>query len=279
MKSYSYLVNESKTLTQIRGMAEVYEEHAAMHLSRIREDIVKSRDFFEKLGQLAVEVGTDNIAATAATGGSQVSILVTANEGLYGDIIEQTFRLFLAFITTHTTDVFVIGTSGNQMMRTFAPTISYTSISLSDTHIDEASFTKTFALLFPYRTVNIFYGKFQSIATQHAVMSTMTGDMGADSVDISRVSFKKRLMYLYEPSLRAVSALFGREINASVFNQILQESQLAKHASRMMHLDAAIEKMDESLKTLATQKRSSWKKITERKQQSRLAGLFARGDL
>jgi F0F1-type ATP synthase gamma subunit len=165
------------------------------------------------------------------------------------------------------------------MMHTFAPTIAYQSVDLSDTHIDEASFTRVFSLLFPYRTVNVFYGKFQSIATQHAVMSTLNGNMGTDTVDVSKVSSKKQLMYLYEPSLKAVSGLFGREINASVFNQILQESQLAKHASRMMHLDEAIEQMDETLKGLNKQKRSSWKKIVERKQQSRLAGLFARGDV
>ena len=279
MKSYLSLINEINTLVQIRSMSELYEEHAALHLSRIREDIIHSRDFFEKLGQLAIEVGTDNIAASSSTTEPQATILITANEGLFGDIIEHTFRLFLAYISTHTTDVFVVGTMGKQMMHDFAPTTPYSSIALSDTHIDEATFTKTFTMLFPYRTVNIFYGKFQSIATQQAVMSTITGDMGTESIKVPQARSTKQLMYLYEPSLEAVAGLFGREINASVFSQILQESQLAKHASRMMHLDAAIQRMDETLGSLAKQKRSSLKKIAERKQQSRLAGLFARGDL
>ncbi len=281
MKSVTDITFETNSLLQIRGMVEVYEELAAIRLSKIREDIIKNREFFERLEQLATAVGSDTETAyaNAPAENRQTTVLVTANEGLYGDLIEHTFRQFLTFIETHPAPIFVIGKMGAQLMHDAAGGKQFTLIPLSDTAIDEAALAETLTQLSTYRTVNIFYGKFRSIATQNPVMSTITGETAKNYADTPQTLAKKHLMYLYEPSIADVSLLFGTEIKASVLNQVLQESLLAKHASRMMHLDTAIERMDEQLKTLADQKRASLKKITERKQQARIAGLMARGGI
>jgi len=275
MKSYTHLVREAITLFHIRGMVEVYEELAAMRLSAIRTEIMQNRAFFEQLEQLAQEVGADTETAANPAPKKDAVLLVTANEGLYGDIIERTFRQFSTFIAARDMDIFVIGKMGTQLLHEYAPNKPFTPIALSDTHIDKKTVTGVTNLLLPYRTIHVFYGKFHSIALQNIIMSTLTGEV--IDTNAAQTLLKAHLMYLYEPSLASVSTLFGTEIKASVFEQILQESQLAKHASRMMHLDAAIEHIDESLAELAQNKRQSLKKINQQKQQARIAGLFARG--
>ena len=108
-------------------------------------------------------------------------------------------------------------------------------------------------------------------------MGVVSGQMFPQSQEELQILAKKRMMYLYEPSVYSVSELFTKEVLAGVLEQMILESQLSKFASRVMHLDRAVEKVDEELKHLEGDKRKARKQTTEKKQNAMMVNVMSRG--
>jgi len=70
-----------------------------------------------------------------------------------------------------------------------------------------------------------------------------------------------------------IARIFEGEIMASVFEQVLYESQLAKFASRMLSLDRALENVDKRIGEVDQRLRRLKHKITNSRQLSRLSGM------
>lgn len=274
MKSYKSLLSESANLLEIKGLIEVYEELAAGKMQKIRKFILSGRDFFESLEKLSDEVGSDFESVTASEK-KTTAVFISANTGLYGEIIDKTFREFLDFISKNETEVYIIGKLGEELMKSLAPQISYRPLPFSDGDIVPEEFNLALASLFPYKKITVFYGKFYNIATQRPFVSKLSGETLTRSQNPEELK-KIRFRYLYEPSLYAVSEVFAGEILTSMLDSILRESQLAKQASRLMQLDQTIENIDLNLEKITSEKRSLRKKTLNRKQNAMISGIMAR---
>ena len=69
MKNIKKIKTEIRDTSQFKSIVEVYEEISAMKMRNIREGIVDSREFLERLAYLSNEVGSD-LASVVGTGGS-----------------------------------------------------------------------------------------------------------------------------------------------------------------------------------------------------------------
>lgn len=274
MRSYKSLLSDTANLLEIKGMVEVYEELAAGKMQKIRKFILSNRDFFESLEKLSDEVGSDFESVVAAEK-KTTAVFVSANTGLYGEIIDKTFRQFLDFIAQNETEVYVIGKLGESLMQSLAPRVAYRSLPFSDDEILPEEFDSLLATLFPYKKIIVFYGKFYNIAIQRPFVSRLTGEVLTRSQNPDEFA-KIRFRYLYEPSLLSVSEVFAGEILTSMLDAILRESQLAKQASRLMQLDQTIENIDLNLTKITAEKRSLRKKSLNRKQNSMISGIISR---
>jgi F0F1-type ATP synthase gamma subunit len=276
MKTIKSVISENKDTLELKGLIEVYEELAATKMQKIRAGILASRDFFEGLSRLSDEVGSDFAQVIAGFGKKTAAVFLGANTGLYGEIIDKTFGLFLDFIRQNRADVFVVGELGQELMRQHAPGVRYQLLNLDDDKIDPESFRELVLRILPYRRILVFYGKFKNLAVQLASQTGISGDLLPKSEEDWQMLRKKRLSYLYEPSLEGVSGVFAKEILTSIFEQTLRESQLARFASRLMRLDQAIENVNLSLAKLNGEKRSLRKKILGKKQNIMISGVMAR---
>ena len=274
MKSFKYLISESKNLEEIKGFIEVYEELAASNMQKVRKLILSAREFFENLEKLSAEVGSD-VNSIIKSGKKIAAVFVSSNGGLYGEIIDRTFQFFLEFVKKNEAEVYVVGRLGATLMKTLAPGIPFQVFECSDDTILRGDFDLILRRLFPYSRIVVFYGKFYNIAVQHPYVSDISGEFLSKSPDTQDLS-KIRFRYLYEPSLFRVSEFFAGEILSSSLEQILRESQLAKHASRLMQLDQTLEVINTNLDKLKNQKRQLGKKISGKKQNSMISGIIAR---
>jgi len=280
MKTYKQLTEEKKDMQEMRGLVEVYEEIAAKKMQAVREAILSSRAFFEGLAKLSEDVGADfsqflNRVDPGSTHSVTAVVFISANEGLYGDIIERVFQAFLSFIKKDGVDVFVVGRVGAELMDSYAKGISYKKMEIGDDKIDEEEFSQVAKQLLPYKNIVVFYGRFQSIVNQEASSMTISGEMLQRLVP-EYEDVTKHMRYLYEPTLVDISNIFGNEIMASTLEASVRESQLAKFASRMMNLDVAMERIDEHLIKVGFERLKIHKRSLDKKQRQIISGVVVR---
>ena len=276
MTSLKRVSDEVLAHNSMRSLIEVYEEMAAEAMRKIREAILSSRDYYRGLAKLSEEVGADIAQITDSTVNRRALVLLSSDRGMYGEITDRVFQRFLEAIkqVDDKTDIYITGKMGEEMMRLLAPKINFVTLDF-----DEAEFENSLMMLstklIHYRFVEMFFGQFGSVARQEAVSRTlsaavvnMTQDKWAGDVSI-------KLSYIYEPNIRDISTLFGEQIFGGILEQTIKEDQLAKQASRLMHLDSAWNQVDKELKKSTRRYSKLHKRISGRKQNTTLASYVA----
>ncbi len=85
-------------------MIEAYEEISAIRMRKVKKSILERREFMEGLNEAfayiayAYKIYRESLKEKAKnnilnTNGKTVSILLSSNTGLYGDVIRNTFNL------------------------------------------------------------------------------------------------------------------------------------------------------------------------------------------
>lgn len=272
------LQTEIEGLMSLKSLVEVYEEVAAGRMQRVRGAVLQSRQFLEDLLIVFMKVKTayresaKNFAPWRRRNGKTVVVFISANAGLYGDIIDRTFEAFGKFVTTEKPQVVVLGKLGVKMMADHLPEVLYNYFDFSDEGVDLESFDMIMRYLIQFERILVFYGKFRTILYQDPVMTSVTGD----AVEVTQIEGAKttdKTKFLFEPSVETVAQVFEGEILASLFEQTLHESQLSKYASRMLALDKAVDNIESRLKNINIEGRKIKHKTQNRKQLATISGI------
>lgn len=280
MQSIKNIVSDIKNTSEVRGLIEVYEEIAATRMQKIRSSVTAGSDYFEGLAKLSDEVALD-LAGAFDNKRKLAAVFLSADTGLYGDIIDKIMVSFVNFVKQEKLDAFVIGSLGKELLSSYAPEMKITVLPFQadKESLQEEDLKNMMQILNPYTKIYIFHGKFESIARQDTLDSVISGP------DISKYGLagesekeiaKKRFANLYEPSVDAVGEKFAHEISASVFDASIKENQLAKYAARLMHLDSAINTIDQRLAKLDSDAKRMRKKAEAKKQIERTARKWQR---
>lgn len=275
MKSLKYLISDIKSTSEIRGLMEVYEEIAATKMQKIRKTVTASSDYFESLAHLSDAVALDLDNGFEGKNKS-AAIFLSANTGLYGDLIDKVMVSFVDFVKKSNVDTFIAGSLGMSLMKSYAPEVKFSELGIGgdEESLDQTTLGIVMQTLSAYSKVYIFHGRFESIARQSVLSSAISGPdiqkygMGDKSKKEIAV---KRLIYIYEPSVEDVGNRFAKEISTSIFDNSLKQNQLAKYAARLMHLDSTIYNINSRLDKLDVEKKRMKKKIEQKKQTERTA--------
>src|SRR3989338_7306965 len=254
------LTKEAEFLTILRTILETYEEIAATRMASIRSSVLNSRDFLLEINAIFQQVKTSYKAQIEELmrdkkikdpskltfikrNGKTLYVFVSANTGLYGDIIRKTYDVFINSIKKEPGDVAIIGKLGLEMFkadRTSAP-VSY--FDCPDNRIDSEILKKIVEHIIQYERVLVFYEQFNTVISQSPIITSISGDP---------LPWEKRenppVKYFFEPSLQKIMEFFEKEIFGSIFQQTIFESELAKFAARMVSLDFASENTKNRLK-------------------------------
>jgi len=118
-----------------------------------------------------------------------------------------------------------------------------------------------------YEKVLVFYEQFNNVVSQSPIVTNISGDplpweKGGPSV-----------RYFFEPSLEKIMEFFEKEIFASIFQQTIFESELAKFAARMVSLDFASENTKNRLKQVILAKNRIKHQEDNKKQLGKFASM------
>lgn len=251
---------EIEFLKTIKNIMETYEEIAASRMQKIRSSVLMSRDFVfeinsifqhvkhsykndvEKIMKKKKSKDSSKFSFTKRNG-KTLYVLITSNTGLYGQVIQDTYDMFEERYREQTADVAIIGKLGLQYFKQDFPNDLYTYFDFPDTKIDEETLKKTVAFLIAYQEIIVFYEQFVNVVVQQPLATSISGDQ------LPWEQTSAEIKYFFEPSLEKVLGFFEKEIFASIFEQTVYESELAKFASRMVSLDGAVTRTKTNLKT------------------------------
>ena len=106
-------------------------------------------------------------------------------------------------------------------------------------------------------------------------MTSVSGDAEIAVTDVVVGPDGKQIAkhYLFEPSFEEIVKVFNGEILASIFEQTLHESQLAKFASRMLALDRSEDNIEKRLVKIRLEEVRLSHRLQNKKQLSTMSGL------
>lgn len=271
MISRKQIVLEIDGLNALKGLVEVYEEVAAGRMQKVRGAVMQSRQFLSGLLSIFEKVraaykGVEKVGWRQRNGKS-VAVFVSANTGLYGDIVDRTFDMFREFVKGNKPQVVILGKLGLKMMTDKMPTQLYNYYDFSDDEVEMESFKIIMRYLIQFEKIIVFYGSFKTILSQMPAQMVVSGDIVLNN----ETTETKKNQYLFEPSVEVVAQVFEGEILSSLFEQTLHESQLAKFASRMLALDRSIDNIDTRLGIMHVEER----RVKHRMINKKMLGTFS----
>ena len=200
--------------------------------------------------------------------GKTVFVFLSANVGLYGDIIRKTFHFFAEQVNRYHPEVIVVGRIGRVLFEETFPGVSYSYFDFPDTHIDLDSIRKISRTIHEYEDVFIFHGRFKNVVEQLPVSSNISGqELGGGAPHDAGAR------YIFEPTLEDVAIFFETEIFASTLEQSFNESRLAKLASRMMLLDRSTTHIDTEAHKMYFEKQRLRHRTYNKKQLDAVSGV------
>lgn len=276
------LTIEKEFLTVLRTILETYEEIAATRMARIRSSVLNSRNFLLEINAIFQQVKTsyktqvdelmrnnklkDSSKLTfIKRNGKTLYVFVSANTGLYGDIIRKTYEVFIETLKKEPGDVAILGKLGFEIFNAEGIKTPVTYFEFPDNKMDNAIIQRIVENIIKYEKVLVFYEQFNNVVSQSPIVTNISGD------PLPWEKGGPQARYFFEPSLEKIMEFFEKEIFASIFQQTIFESELAKFASRMVSLDFASENTKTRLKQVILAKN----RIKHQENNKKQLGMFA----
>lgn len=277
---------EIEQMNSLQRLVEIYGEIASIRMKKIREFVLNNRNFLnsihnifsdallsyaEKIRQQFKEQGKKpgERVTLLAHNGKTVSVLISANTGFYGEVVQKTFRKFIEDIRKDEVEVTIIGKLGLTLFLEKEPKRPYTYYGLPDYGVDQQKLSEVVKHLVQYEEIRIYYGSYLSVVNQNPTVYTITA-----GAEIGEDVGKPAVQYIFEPGVEKILMFFETEIFASLFDQSIRESQLAKYASRIMAMDSAAQNIRKEIGRVNIQKMRIDHRTQNRKQINSLVPVF-----
>ena len=268
------IVDQTRDLQGLKGLVETYEEVAALRMQAIREAVLKSREFLDGLSRVFADAKSNgSTISTLNRNGRSVAVFASANTGLYGDIINKTYDLFMEFVQKRKADAVVIGKLGVKLIAERNPELLYNYFDFSDAGLDLSNLSMIMRYLLQFERIYVFAGQYRSLVSQEPTVTSISGDEATAGLPA-----REKNLYLFEPSIAEVLRMFEQEIMTTLFSQSMHEGQLAKFASRLFHLDQSAENIDNSLGSLRITARKMAHNLNAKKQLNTISGISLWGN-
>ncbi|HSW47657.1 MAG TPA: F0F1 ATP synthase subunit gamma [Candidatus Saccharimonadales bacterium] len=283
---------ELAALNSIKDLAESYEEIAVTKMQKIRDFVLKTRDFLTGLSDVFVDLkasherevnellakrkkGDKTIIDGFQKNGKTLMVYLSSNGRLYGSVTQKTFRLFIKDLRkpeSKDADIIIIGSAGREMYDASGTSKHYDYIDIPDTNVGIDNIKNTMQKFIKYEKVYVYYGKFGNVVNQNPIATSITGEDIFESEVIETTAREDR--FIFEPILEKIFDFFEKEIMANLFSQTLLENQLARHASRINAMEEALVHIDEETKKLNQQKVRIKHLMQNKKQLETISGVI-----
>jgi F0F1-type ATP synthase gamma subunit len=262
-----------------------------MRMRRVKRSVLQNREFLSGLNDIFQQVEhsygeqikllkkshrykVNSKVPSVANNGKTVSVFISANTGLYGEIIKKTFNLFMTDIAKTESDIFIIGRLGKRMYEDAGMTNAYTFFDIVDSGSNEKNIKEIFSKLIEYKNIIVYHGLFKDMLVQIATKSYIAREI----LSTERSDNETTVECIFEPSLENIVTFFETQILGALFEQSIFESDLSKYASRMISLDVASVNISNRLKMAYFNSRKAVHRKINSKQITLLSGISLWGN-
>jgi ATP synthase F1 gamma subunit len=281
---------ELQALNSLKELAESYEEIAVVRMQKIKDSVVKTRDFLSDLSDVFVDLkssyerevnnllarrikGDKTLAERLQKKGKTLLVYLSSNGKLYGSVTQKTYRLFVSDLRKNkgSVDVLVIGRAGKEMLEEAGLNKAFEYFEIPDTNVDVEHIKQLMRKFLQYEKVSVYYGKFDNVVNQNPISTSITGE-GIFEKEVTTPSDRKD-KFIFEPTLEKIFYFFETQIVANLFSQTLLENQLARHASRVNAMEEALIHIEEEGKRLNKERVRMRHMMQGRRQLETFSGL------
>ena len=293
MAQSTVILEELEALNSLKDLAESYEEIAVIRMQKIKDSVLKTRDFLAKLSDVFVDLkssysrevkdlmkrikqGDKKLIQNLQKIDKTLMVYLSSNGRLYGSVTQKTFKLFIQDFKTTTdqdTDMVVIGSAGKEMYEGSGIGRPFKYFDLPDTAFKIDHIKELMQKFIQYERVHIYYGKFGNVVKQSPIATSITGEDIFETETVSQVPREDR--FIFEPTLEKIFHFFETQIMANLFAQTLLENQLARHASRVNAMEEALGHIEDEGKKLNQQKTRLKHLMMNKKQLETISGVIS----
>jgi ATP synthase F1 gamma subunit len=284
MAQKKIIYEELEALNSLKDLAESYEEIAVVRMQKIRDSVLKTRDFLADISDVFVDLkssynrevkdlmekikkGDHGLLPSLQKKNKNLLVYLSSNGGLYGAVTQKTYKLFMQELNKtdkEKTDIVVIGNAGRIMFEGSGANRPYEYFEIPDSSVSVAHIKNLMNKFLQYESVIVFYGKFGNVVKQSPIETSITGEDIFETETLAQIPREDR--FIFEPTLQKIFHFFETQIMANLFSQTLLENQLARHASRVNAMEEALGHIEDETKKL-NMERGRLKHLTENKKQ------------
>jgi len=262
MSEIKRIIKETETVNNFKNLADIYGEIASIRMMKIRESVLKNRDYifsitqifydtlasFLKSGSHKSKVRTalkNNRITFLSHNGKMVFVFISANTGFFGDVVMKTFNKFSNELKNEEAEITIIGKIGKKIFTENFPKKPYTFFELPDYGSDKNKLLAIINHLVQYDEVRVYYSAYDTVINQRPLMSNLTA-----GTTLIQKAEKSKEEFIFEPSVEEILMFFEKEVFGSFFDQTIRESQLSKLSGRIMAMDRAGQSIKARLKSI-----------------------------
>lgn len=291
MPQKKIIAENLEALNSLKDLAESYEEIAVIRMQKIKDSVLKTRDFLADLSDVFVDLkssydrdvkellakrksGNKTILPLLQKNGKTLMVYLSSNGRLYGSVTQKTYKLFVEDLKkpeSKDADLMIIGTAGRDMFESSAYVRPYSYFDIPDIGVEVDHIKQLMLKFLQYEKVHVYYGKFDNVINQTPIGTSITGENIFETETLKPISREDR--FIFEPILEKIFYFFETQIIANLFSQTLLENQLARHASRVNAMEEALIHIDEESKKLNIAKNLIKRQSQNKKQLETISGV------
>ena len=295
MAQRKLILEELEALNSIKDLAESYEEIAAIEMQKIRDSVLKTREYLIELSDVFVDLkasyirevqdllerrkkGDKNLTPMLQKKGKNLMVYLSSNGKLYGAVTQQTFKLFISDLKkpeAASTDIVIIGGAGKEMYVGAHLNKPFEYFEIPDAKVDISHIKNLMQKFLQYETVHVYYGKFGNVVKQSPVATSITGEDIFETESLTPISREDR--FIFEPTLEKIFHFFETQIMTNLFSQTLLENQLARDVSRVNAMEQALINIEEQTKILSKVRNRLRHALQNKKQLETISGAVLWG--
>lgn len=291
MPQRKIIAENLEALNSLKDLAESYEEIAVIRMQKIKDSVLKTRDFLQDLSDVFVDLkssydrevkellarrktGDKTILPLLQKNGKTLMVYLSSNGRLYGSVTQKTYKLFIEGMKKEEnkdSEILIIGSAGKEMFENSSNARPFTYFEIPDVGVDLAHIKQLMQKFLQYERVHVYYGKFDNVVNQTPIGTSITGENIFESEVVETINREDK--FIFEPVLEKIFHFFETQIIANLFSQTLLENQLARHASRVNAMEEALIHIEEESKKLIKAKNTIKHQMQNRKQLETISGL------
>ena len=251
MKRPSDIAKEEVSMATLVELTSVFEGIASMRIAQIKNQVLGSTKFFDRLWGIYSQLRVDSLFAfgrdkeKANVIDKELYIIITAEGGFSGEIDQKLVVMMLETFDPEKNDIIVIGHHG--AMQLTQRNVAYKKYFKLPTRDNDINVMPIVREVQKYRSTTVYYQAYSSPSIQAVKsieLSLAVKQRGEGSEKPDEIISEDT--YIFEPSAYAVASFLEQSMVQISISQLILESKLAQYASRFRAMSASHQRADES---------------------------------